>query len=314
MAIKPLSQLFLWEVINPTKKEILSQYFTDLNKIKQSKISLDQIKDGLDIIRRRYKYTSTSLLLTNIDNGNIIPIFDKENIIPVFFPSWLIREDGRVKAVVNLSNYSTLGVNDYLELENKKLFTLLQSGLIIKEFFDNENKLIMNTNFIKNLTFAYTRMFVRCLDRQYSLTINPSEADKVSYLVAKFFLLNLVGREDNETVKGLAYNTCVNSTPIEIIKRMEDESDINYHNLSTFIETLSNSFSKLNALTIRVIVETWTKMYGDFTLMGMESFLYFLVSLFSSVTPASMYNEKLVTTLVGRQAGDCFNEFFRLVK
>jgi hypothetical protein len=231
-------------------------------------------------------------------------------------PTWLILKGNDISAICNLTLYAKdLDKNEkLLDIDNKKLYGLLQSGTILLGLFKNQNKITNNIIMIKNSTYIYTRMLVRCLDRAYSLNYNKTIADKVAYLIAKFFQIYIMGRTDNETTKGIAFSCISNDTSKNALNQLDEEFDCDFSDFNEFIEELSKTFEELRHLSLRVLVENWIRMYGDSTLFALESYYYFLITIFFTFIMTGLNNEVVINNLASKEINAAYLEFFRLIQ
>jgi len=314
MSLKKLTELDLFNSFPSAYKNSIIKAMTGDLLLGHFTVSLEKISEGMGIIQRRYKYVSRPSVIEAVGSAEIIPVFDNGSIIPTSIPSWLIyNEKNRVVAVSNLSPYAKQGEKE-LDIDTKKLFGLLQSALVLMRIYHNENKLTNNVNLVKNLTHVYTRMFVRCLDRLYSLNLDPLQTDKVNYLVAKYFQIGVMGRADTPSTKGIAFGIIPNDTPKSIIERTDDEMIMEYDSLSSFVVSLAGTVDKIQHLTLRSLTEAWTKMFGPSALLAVESFHYFVVNVFWAATLSGVNSEVLINNLADKQVQASFLEFFRLTK
>jgi len=283
---------------------VLTQEFT---------VDREAIADQLGVIQRRFKFTSKSKVLADLEQGLVVPVFDNKLAVPSFIPVWLVYRSQEINAIANLSLYAKKD-GDVLQIDNKKVFGLLQAASTALGLFQNQNRVSNNTTIIKNATYAYVRMFVRCLDRAYSLNLQKETADRVAYLTGRFFQICIMGRSDNETTKAVAASAIANDTPKDALARLDEEFDGPLDDLQGFVDALAGRFEVLRHLTLRSLAENWLRMYGDSSLLGLESLYYFLVMVFSAVTTSGLNNETVINGLADRQIIAAHSEFFRLVK
>jgi len=311
--MKKLTELFLFSALSPNVRESIVRDITNDLIIDNHKVEESSIQDQTSIIQRRYKYSSKNAVITDYSRNDTVMVYDEKMSVPAFIPAWLMMKNGNVLGIGNLSLYSKMEEKN-LNIDVKKLFGIMQAATTLRNLQFNQNKVINNVALLKNLSFVYSRMFSRCLDRLYSLNLDPVQADRVSYLTSKFFLMYVVGKPLNSTVEGIALGNVLNDTPVSSIERMNDEFEFNFDKIDEFVEDLSKAIPSLSNANIRPLTETWTRMYGDTTILGIESFQYFLVSIFSVATGVSVNNETIINNLASKQIQNAYLEFFRITK
>jgi len=313
MALKKLTEL---HIFNGYPNSLRSKYIremTDESLLDVHRVQPDMIQVQLSTIQRRFKYSSKAKVLSAFDAGMIHLINDERMTVPSNIPSWLILKNRQIVGVANLSLYSKKTANTEIDIDPKKLYGLMQNAFITLSLYNNYNKMSNNATLIKNMAQAYSRMFIRCLDRLYSLSLEKIQADKAAYLVGKFFLLYIVGKTPNAGVNNIAKSCTLNDTPANILDSLEDEFPMeSYDSLETFIKDLGQTVPTLQYVTIRSLLETWTRLYGDSSLLALESLTFFFTTCFSSHVSAGLNNETLIQNMVSRQVQTAFGEFFRL--
>ncbi len=317
MALKKLTELHLFDLFVTSTGSSSSGAVRDMtNEVltQQFGVEQKQIADQLGVIQRRFKFVSRSRMLGDLETGAVLPVFDEKLAVPSFIPAWLIYKDQEIKAISNFTLYGKRAEDGSLEIDNKKVFGLLQSATTILALFRNQNMVANNATMIKNSTYAYVRMFVRCLDRAYSLNLQRDTADRVAYLTGKFFQVCVMGRSDNESTRAVAAQSVANGTPPGALARLDEEFTGPLDSLTGFVDALSQEFEVLRHLTERSLVENWLRMYGDSTLLAIESYYYFLSTVFSAVTTSGLNNEVMINGLADKQIIAAHSEFFRLVR
>lgn len=312
MALKKLSELHLMNSLNSKTYNSIINTLKDSTIVDRFAVKQIAIQDQIATIQRRYKYISKNKVLDDFESGNTKLVFDEKMTVPSFVPAWLTIYNKKVVAVGNLSLYAKEN-NSLLDIDTKKLFGIMQSASILSGIYHKENKILNNHNMMKNLAQAYSRLFIRVLDRQFSLNLHPNQADKAAYLIGKFFILNLMDKKANKSIDDIAFSCCRNDITRNLIDRIEDEYEIDYTSLTKFVESLSGSIEELQLLTLKSITEGWISMYGAGMILGLESFNYFLVNLMAVSSSSMLNNETLINNLITKQIQKVYMEFFRII-
>ena len=277
---------------------------SNLAVINKIRVHEDQIAEQMGIIRKRYKYPSKSHIIKLFELGILHPVCDSGQgfALPTFLPAWLISDNVvGVKAIVNLSLYGNVVSTTSSEfggavnIDVKNLYGLLQNGLILYMLYRYENRIMNNSDIITNAMQCYVRMLLRCLDRLYGLNADKISSDKAAYIIAQFFLVNIIGKKaGSEAVKSLAYKCCHNMTARNIVEQTLENYEPQYENIGSLFTTLANTVDPLAPVTLRSCVEIWTRLYGDSALLGIENFAQFAQILASTYVSAQLCNEVMV--------------------
>ena len=309
-SFKKLSDCFLFQSINSgTRAQIINemgnQAFINSNKLPE-----ELVNEHLATITRRYKFQDTIQIVELAKQGRIIVMASENSKIPAFIPCWLVRENNEVCAVVNASPYTKIQKND-CDIDVKRFFGLLQIGMLNLKAYSAYNKIVNSVPLLTTLCKIYTRLMMKVLDRNYAVNLDKAKADQISYLIAKFFLINCIGRTDSTSTQSIALNCVTNGIASENqLKRVEEEYNIKYDNIAVFFDSdLPTAFNSLREMTFRAVLETYCKMYGDFNFMSIEYFYNFLAFIISCKTSSSFGNDSLALSIAGNE----IDSVFRLV-
>ena len=312
--MKPIKDTFLFQMQDKSislKSKMLS-YDPVLDDV-----SIESIDEQLTTIKRRFNYPAKNIILDDI-SIRIKPIYNKDRItIPSYLPAYIIvnpkptSERDRVIAIVNLTNHASKAKDsDLLNIDPKQLFCLLQAGEILLTCYDNWNSITLNQNICKNGALIYSRMFIKILDKMFAVNFDPIKADKIKFVASKFFLLNLLGRTQSETIDNMAYSTCTNGTLRNTINQFNEEFNINaYKRFDYFIQQIQLSLDGLYSLTVRTFIDQSLKMYGPSVVLAWEYFPMFIHIVSSVVIGARFTNESTLEPVLGKEADRLYNDF-----
>ncbi len=277
------------------------------------RVPASMIDEPLSIIRRRFKLGSASHVLSDLDSGNVIPIFQDVTHVPSYIPAWLVEGP---RSIVNLSLYATRSKDDpkSLTIDSKRLFGMLQTGSTILRVFNHQNQVGTNATLAKNLSLCYCAMISKVVDRAYALNLDPLSSDMFRFHASRFFLMNHLGREDSKTVTDIAFANTRNSTSRMMIEKQLDENPVSTESPEEFIDGIAAAINPLRNITTKEVISGWVRTYGDSTLFGFESGPYFVASLFSTIAGSFLANDAAVLALVADPATKAYNEFFRIVR
>ena len=288
-------------------------------------ISMESIDEQILTIRKRYNYPAKNVILNDL-GITIKPIFNKERItIPSYLPSYLLVNqyssdraggDDKIIAVVNLTNYATYDkTKENLNIDAKQLFGLLQCGEILLTCLRKWNTITINQTINKLGSQIYSRMFVKILDKMYAVNYDPIKADKIKFLAAKFFLVNMLERTNTETIDNIAYSSCTNNTTRNTINQFsEDIPTTIYNSFEHIITQLPLYIDGLHGLTVRTFLDQSMRMYGTAILFAWEYFPMFIHSVASVVIGARLVRENVLEGIIGKEADTIYNEFVGLMR
>lgn len=238
-------------------------------------VSLEDMGRSMDIFRRKFKYPLTLNINKDLSNMLIIPIYSKTGFsIPAAIPSWLAQSGSNIVCYVNLSNRKDIKIDSEKSIDGdfRLIYTLLQNGYIMLNMYKKWSSVYSNYKVMKELANAYMLLFRKVLDKSHAIKVDDLVFDRVSYMAAKFFLINQYGKAPSTGINDLAYSL----TNSKIKKDMLMASDENgnekeiYKDISTFIDFLSKEEKSLKTLILRSFYLNWISLYGASTIYAIE--------------------------------------------
>ena len=316
MAYKKLTELALFNAHTPAEQESLKKTLTNSKLLKDSVIEPFKYKEQVDLIRKRFNYSSKVLILSMLEKEEILPVYNVNDlsIVNAIF-TWLAAIDGKIKGISNMTMFGDVD-QGFVNIDASRFFANLQAAAILLILHKKQKNVENNVTLLKELAFIYTRLWMKILDKDYAINSDKMQADKAAFCIAKFFLSYVVGKETNNanTVDGIAKYSVVNETSEDIIKKFEKEKGIIYDDFKEFIKCLAESLPALRNLTIRGFVQSYVRLLGSSALYTIESLQYFLVNIFSVYVGASLNNNTLISSVSGKHLDTAFNTFFGLAK
>lgn len=189
------------------------------------------------------------------------------------------RNTGRVQCVdVVVSSYGNMRENGTINIEYRKLYTLMESAYLAKNFLLKYDRYRNNNILVRQGCILYADMFIKPINKRYNLNIDRERENKVLFLAAKFYLKNVLGLQNNDIIFNNAIKACKGGNPIilqEVNMVIEDDA---FDNISNFVESLKSDVLHLglNDLQVRGFLDTFIQLYGQSTIFALELLPYFI--------------------------------------
>ena len=156
-------------------------------------VSAEYFKNEIDIIKRRFSFTLKQQVINAYEKNEITCVYPTyvklTRLIPIFLIKNKFNKDD-ITAVVNLETIGgTKSKQEEVKIDNKKLYGYLECAYISRELQKVERKFTMNSKIKKLSTVCYVKLMKKVLDKLYAINLLPEKADRISYLLAKFFLI-----------------------------------------------------------------------------------------------------------------------------
>ena len=317
--MKSIKDTFLFKMQDKASslKDKMTSYNPSLDNI-----DLDMLEEPLNVISKRFNYPAKNIILHELNNS-IVPIYNKDRVsLPSYIPAYLYNNRvnssiNQVIAIVNLTNYAKYNKTaNALDIEPQKLFSQLQCGEILLTCFYKWNSISMSQSICKLSSLIYSRLFVKILDRMFAVNFDPIKADKIKFIVSKFFLLNLLEKTSSgDVINNMAYANCTNGTTKNTISVFSDSlNPVIYNDFACLIQQLALSIEGMGGITVRTFIDTTVQMYGSTFLLAFEYFPFFLYNVFGVVTGANINKEFVLENVIGKEADRLYTEFVSLMR
>jgi hypothetical protein len=312
--VKLLKDTFLFEYLD--KSTNLRQKMISYNPTMDN-LDIKLIEDDLNTIQKRFSFPLKNKVIDELHSKHrLIPIFNKDRIkIPTPIPAFLYNNNGKAVSLVNLTNYGTKDRDGEFHIDTRQLFAVLQTGVVALGCYENWNAISMNQSVGKLGALIYSKIFSKVLDKMFAINLDPIKSDKVKFITAKFFLLNILGKSNGESVNNIAYSVCQNETTRSTIMAFDQSLPTTaYHRLDDFINAISINVEGCHTLTFRTFIDTYIKMYHFSSIFALEYFPYFCHMLFSVAVGAHINSEYLIENLVGKDLDKFYNEVSNIIR
>lgn len=286
--------------------------------VRRDQVNPENIYDHLRTIQRRISDPLKNKVLQDFDNGNIILIHNPEKLtnVPRFIPVWAAKVGSKVVVYVNLTQHGKRAKqDDELDIPAKKLYALMQAGVIVREMVLNPKSILTNIDVAKSGSIIYSRLIGQILDRKFGLGSEPLVLDQVTYALARFYLVNLLDRKDDDRTRNIATSAIKNGTTMAALEKVhEDIGDKENSEFAKFIAALSENFPRLKDLTVRNTISDAVNNYDQMFLLGLETPQFFFLNVMFAVQMAGLNNEFRLEPLFGREGAQLYSAIVRAIR
>lgn len=264
-------------------------------------------------INKTFKYPAKVAVLEAFKNGTITPVLLKPSArnsarIPSSIP--FVFDKGRTKAMVFIDNYANVTKNLDITIDYKKLYCLLESAYLALEGYNRDSTSVINKG-----SAIFAHMFTQVLNKKFSLNTDRTAKNKVLFLASKYFLYHHLGMRDEDRLFNYALKNCNSATAI-LMKDVDAEFGPQYlESLPEFIKHFADTpFKFVNGfenITVRDYISDFANMYGQETLLALESLDYFMFVISSVTIGAFLNNQVVLDEIVGDDGKKLYFEMSR---
>ena len=309
--MKSIRDTFTYQAINKERSldKLLKTFLT-----KAIKADSNMLMSQYSTIQSYYKSALKTPVLDAVNDDLVVPmIYPKgitaNNKVPTSIPFILLKTaTGAVKAVAVIDNWASITENNKVVIDPNKLYTFIEGAYIARalemQFNNIRHAAILHTD----ATSIYAQMFTRVLNRDFALNVDKDAYNKVLFLAAKFFLMNLLQLKNSDSVFNYATKAAGVTSAIAL-KRLDDAFDDDcYKDISTFITAIKNKAYMINngltKLDVRTYMERYIRMYKNSSLFSLEHLSYFLFNIFACLNGAHINDSYAWEAAMGKKSGD----------
>lgn len=243
-------------------------------------------------------------VLAAFDRGDIQLMYSKTAKIPVSIPFIVRRDDNRIVATIFISNFTALSKDgESITIPMKNLYVLMESAYIALYIQTNPGMIQRNTALMKVCNSVYTSMFMRILNKDYSLSLDKNLFDDVSFIVSRFFLEKMWEIQNKDIIYNYAASTCLspNYTELTRISDSYDEAEIkDISDLLLFIKTLS---PRMESISVRFFIERYMNTYQGGAIMAIDYLPYLFFVIINILLGASLMKQMALIEIVKNTKG-----------
>ena len=294
--------------VDDSVKDIMSKGVT---------INKKQMASAFYVIEKNLRYIMKTEVLKAIDDGKIIMKINPEGLTTPSCMPWFLASNGKdVRAIVVLDNIVSRYDKELntCEVSNiKQLYCLLETAYVGILCYTKPTMTTKNA-VIKSGSAIYADMFVKVLNKEYALNVDRNRVNIITFLASKFYLINILGRANDERTDEYAYANCLSPNKMAISMISEDFGNDCYTDIGAFVQALAGHpdlEGYLPKLTVRSFIHQYTMLFGPSCLFALENLPYFLFNVISVSMGAYLNKQKILEPIVDKRAANIYSEIAR---
>lgn len=190
-------------------------------------------------------------------------------------------KDGKAKASIFISSFATLNKEeDALNIQMKPLYILMETAYVGLQIQLHPLNVLRNTTIMRVCNYVYTQMFMRILNKEYALSLDPVLHNKVSYCISRFFLERVWELKNDAYIFTYASSVSKNmADPADLRILQEEYTLAKVTNLTELFDFLKKEFPRMETLTVRYFVERFINTYNGSAILSIDylPYVFFVV-------------------------------------
>lgn len=296
------------------KGEYERNLFSYLIKSKEIDKESDYFMDIIYDVKRNQQTASLVNVLMRNDvvllynhNGNPTPRSFK------VFTSADVRSGDTKKSLKTFIDVTDIFIFDNGIYTCKKidyLVSYLVSAMNQIIYFNKPERILNNSSIIVYSTEAFVEMINYVLGFLKVNSFYGMNKDKILYVSALYFQMNLLSKDATDSVKNLAKKVSkISIRDAELADILWKEEDM--ENIDTFIKALAR-ITKSELLTTELFIDKWISLFGPSTTFAMELYIAFSTMLTDCYCGSYINNLKTIEKVAGNSVLDFTNALFKV--
>lgn len=263
------------------------------------------------IVEETKRFQNTSVLYSVLLSNNVIFCINSKELSAPFkvFEANNVRDNDGYKIFIDCTGLIKEVNGYYVCRKIDVFFTYLYEAMNLLLYSTDPVRYLSNSQVTMAAAEAYVALFNYVID--YKRIIGYAQnKQKISYLIALFFIHNMMGKEIDTYAKNVACKIArlsANETRAFELYYADDSFD----NIDKFIKMLANTF-KLKGLTTEVFVGQWIYSFGKGTEYAVELFTSFTNMLVATYCGAYVVHQKTIEKCCGSSMISFVNAFTKV--
>ena len=317
---KPLRELSLVKLSFPNQDKLqdLTQFVLNRDAVPHA-----DLEDGLRAISRRFeRFPLKGRALDLYTNNRVHLLSNKETVqVPTLLPGWRVGSDRGPMAYVNVTQYTP--ASGASQMDVRKLFGFIVLGAVLVDTYESWGKISASMPLAKSGSVVYARMMHKVIDRITGIGMDRMRSDQVKFVLAKYFLIGMMGRPANETTDSIATAATAGSANNALVDfesalgqaaGAASQTELYGKGSLDFIDALAKAAPWMARLTTRGFVQNFSSMYGPPSLLMAEDAGYFYALMATHQAGAEIISGFSFDPVYGREGDEALDEMTRLVR
>lgn len=243
------------------------------------------------------------------DNGYIELLYSKEVVIGVTLPFIVRRSGDKVITTIFISSFGKFDKDGQFSIPVKQLYALMESAYVALKIQTDPTKIQRNVSLMRMCEDVYTAMYMRILNKNYSLMTNKPLHDKAAYIVNRFFLERIweypnMGLIDSYASADLQY---IDNLDLDLTKEAYNSADIkDMNDMLNFIKEISPRMKDLN---VRFFIEQFVNAFHGGSILAMDYLPYLFFVIINVILGSFLVNQAALNDLIKNIKG--INKFYQ---
>ena len=232
------------------------------------------------------------------DAGDIELLYSRDVKIGTSLPFIIRKSGGKIIATIFVASFGAVNKDNLFQIPVKQLYALMESAYVALEIQKNPTKIQRNVTLMRMCANVYTGMFMRIINKNYSLVTDKVLHDKATYVLTRFFLERIweypnTGLIESYATAELQY---IDDFELGLLKQGYDSADIkDLNEMLNFIKTISPRMSDLN---VRFFIEQFVNSFHGASILAMDYLPYIFFVIINILLSSFLISQAALNDLI----------------
>lgn len=271
------------------------------------RVTPEMVNTALVTIRNRIRCPIIQPITECLNSGKIVMAYCSQVKIPLYLPFVVLQQGkGNYFGVVFLNHCDCEPGEIEYTVDARKLKVALEScyfALRIMELDQSHNPKLTAPSLIRPSVKIYTHMVTECINRKFSIKLDQTVYNQISFMVSRYFLTTVLGyNPDSATMENFCLYELKNPD-IGSIRAVNDQfSAEDFKDISTFITKLTSIpelKGRIGKLNVNAFIQSMVTLYNAVVTLAIENYAYLVYNILSVVNTTYVNNYHMLKNIIG---------------
>ena len=251
----------------------------------------------------------SSRVIEAYDNGKVELLYSREVKIGTSLPFIVRRNGDSVVATIFIASFGKMDKDNQFVIPVKQLYALMESAYIALSMQLDPTKIQRNVSLMRMCENVYTAMFMRILNKNYSLTTDKVLHDKASYVINRFFLEKIWEYPNTGLVDSYASADLQYIDDLELGRMKQGYENAQISDLDQMLNYVKTISPRMTDLNVRFFIEQFVNTYHGGSIMAMDYLPYLFFVITNVILSSFLVSQGSLNDLVKNVKG--INKFYQ---
>jgi hypothetical protein len=264
-----------------------------VNLIKTAKHLTNEDIEVTYIALKQITDTLTRAALSAFDNGQTVLVYNSVPALSISqaIPFLTFNTKSGYKTYVFVDKYITVSREGVLTMQPPILRDLLIGALIANGLKRDYSKLANSQYMSKTTMGIYGDLFMRIINREFSIASKKDEFETLRYWVNRYFLENVFGTNDSvENIDKLSAAHIKHLDEIQMTEIKKRYDSANITSLSELLDLMKETTPRMKTLNMGMFLNDWVNYYYIPSMLACDNIEYLLFMIVTMLSGNNIIN------------------------